>query len=522
MLSRLKSVHSLEPPRRPRSRISILPKASRTNEIARFAIETNLRLRFNPNKKQTGEWMMSRMKDLGPAFVKLGQFFSTRNDLFGKEVAVELSKLQDAIEPESFDLIQKTLQSEFNTDQMNHIIDIQAVPIASASIGQVHRATLRTEGTLKEVVIKVQKTNIGEMIRNDIRALKEAVGLGRYTNNRQSTEVMVVLDQYEAFISAELDFRSEMKHMQRFRKMFAQMPWVRIPRVYSNYSTEKVIVMEYVPSIKISDTQRLREANINTAEQCTRIVDAFIYMMTEHGYIHCDPHPGNIGVMANGDAIVLYDFGNVVQLTKAFRQSIPNLLFAIVQQDVDEFLELLIQLKIIYLPQDTDKAELKDFFTYFFNYLKTLDLTNFRMSVMSNQMLNDVNSRVSFTIDNNFLSLFRVFSLLDGTCASLDPEFNYVQAIQPYTETLVGDLGFVESRVRRDVSKIQSIPGMFRETDASIVRINRRVQMIQSTMDETRMLLLLAVLSNVVPFETNWMTSVPIVLYLMYKYVRKN
>jgi len=300
------------------------------------------------------------------------------------------------------------------------------------------------------------------------------------------------------------------------------MPWVRIPRVYSNYCTEKVIIMEYIPSIKISDTERLRDANIDTAAQCTRIVDAFIYMMTEHGYIHCDPHPGNIGVMANGDAIVLYDFGNVVQLSKDFRKSIPNLLFAIVQQDVDEFLELLIQLKIIYLPEHTDKAELKEFFTYFFRYLKTLDLNNFRMSVMSNQMLNDVNSKVSFTIDNNFLSLFRVFSLLDGTCAALDPNFNYVQAIQPFTETLVSDLTFVESRVRRDVSKIQSIPGMFRETDASIVRINRRVQMIQSSMDETRILLMLTVLLNVVPFDTNWITSIPIVLYLMYKTVRRN
>jgi len=305
-----------------------------------------IRLKFNPNKTQTGEWMMTRMKNLGPAFVKLGQFFSTRNDLFGKEVAVELSKLQDNIEPENFDLIMKTLKTEFTSQQMGHLIDIQPIPIASASIGQVHRAKLRTEGMIKEVVIKVQKTNIGDMIRNDIRSLKDVIGLGKYTNNRQSTEVMVVLDQYEAFISAELDFRSEMKHMQRFRKIFAQMPWIRIPRVYSNYCTEKVIIMEYVPSIKISDTERLRNANINTAEQCTRIVDAFIYMMTDHGYIHCDPHPGNIGVMANGDAIVLYDFGNVVQLTKDFRNSIPNLLFAIVQQDVDEFLELLIQLKI--------------------------------------------------------------------------------------------------------------------------------------------------------------------------------
>lgn len=503
-------------------RKTMVSRASRTNEIARFAIETNFRLKLNPNKTQTGEWMMTKMKNLGPAFVKLGQFFSTRNDLFGKEVAVELSKLQDNIEPENFDLILNTLNDEFSPQQMSHLIDIQPIPIASASIGQVHRAKLRSEGTIKDVVIKVQKTNIGDMIRNDIRSLKDVVGLGKYTNNRQSTEVMVVLDQYEAFISAELDFRSEMKHMQRFRKIFAQMPWVRIPRVYSNYCTEKVIIMEYVPSIKISDTQRLHDANIDTAEQCTRIVDAFIYMMTEHGYIHCDPHPGNIGVMANGEAIVLYDFGNVVQLTKDFRNSIPNLLFAIVQQDVDEFLELLIQLKIIYLPEDTDKAELKEFFTYFFRYLKTLDLNNFRMSVMSNQMLNDVNSRVSFTIDNNFLSLFRVFSLLDGTCAALDPNFNYVQAIQPFTETLVSDLTFVESRVRRDVSKIQSIPGMFRETDASIVRINRRVQMIQSSMDETRVLLMLTVLLNVVPFETNWITSIPIVLYLIYKMVRRS
>ena len=521
MQCHLKSLSSpLGQPRWVRKRL--ITHASRTNEIARFAIETNVRLKFNPNKTQTGEWMMTRMKNLGPAFVKLGQFFSTRNDLFGKEVAVELSKLQDNIEPENFDLIMKTLKTEFTSQQMGHLIDIQPIPIASASIGQVHRAKLRTEGMIKEVVIKVQKTNIGDMIRNDIRSLKDVIGLGKYTNNRQSTEVMVVLDQYEAFISAELDFRSEMKHMQRFRKIFAQMPWIRIPRVYSNYCTEKVIIMEYVPSIKISDTERLRNANINTAEQCTRIVDAFIYMMTDHGYIHCDPHPGNIGVMANGDAIVLYDFGNVVQLTKDFRNSIPNLLFAIVQQDVDEFLELLIQLKIIYLPENTDKAELKEFFTYFFRYLKTLDLNNFRMSVMSNQMLNDVNSRVSFTIDNNFLSLFRVFSLLDGTCAALDPNFNYVQAIQPFTESLVSDLTFVESRVRRDVSKIQSIPGLFRETDASIVRINRRVQMIQSSMDETRMLLMLTVLLNVIPFDTNWVTSGPIVLYLMYKTVRRN
>lgn len=505
-----------------RGRIHQPIKCNRTIDIARFVIESRVRLTFQKDKTDVGIWMTQRMKQLGPAFVKLGQFFSTRNDIFGKEVANQLAGLQDRTDIESYDMILNILQTEFNEEQLQKITSIEEVPIASASIGQVHKASLKLKNGLnQDIVIKVQKTGVGEMIRNDIVSLKSIIAISKFIQSRQSNEVLIILDQYDAFISAELDFRSEMKHMQRFRKIFAQTPEICIPKVYSNYCTEKIIVMEYVPSIKITNIEELQKVNIDSSIQCTRIINAFLYMITEHGYIHCDPHPGNIGVLENGESIVLYDFGNVVQLTKEFQESIPTILFAIVQQDVDEFLELLINLKIINIPPNTESEELKAFFTYFFNYLKTLDLNDFRESIVSNQLLNDVNSNVSFKINNDFLSLFRVFSLLDGTCIKLDPNFNYFSAIQPYTENLLGDMRFMESRMQRDLKRIQAIPTMFRESDIRILKINRQIIQTQSTIEETRILMFLSMAVYVVHPEVSWLMASTLVSYSLYKYYDK-
>lgn len=497
-------------------------KCSRTFDIVKFVVESRVRLTFQKNKNITGTWMTQSMKNLGPAFIKLGQFFSTRSDIFGKDVTNELSKLQDNTDSESYNTILNILQNEFTQEQLDNITSIEEVPIASASIGQIHRAKLKLKnGTIKDVVIKVQKPRVGEMIRNDILALKNIVSISKFIQTRQSNEILIILDQYDAFISAELDFRSEMKHMQRFRKIFEQTSEVCIPKVYSKYCTEKVIIMEYVPSIKITNIDELKKVKIDTSLQCTRIINAFLFMITEHGYIHCDPHPGNIGVLENGESIVLYDFGNVVQLTKEFQQSIPTILFAIVQQDVDEFLGLLINLKIINIPPNTDSEELKSFFTYFFNYLKTLDLNDFRESIVSNQLLNDVNSNVSFKINNDFLSLFRVFSLLDGTCIKLDPEFNYYTSIQPYTENLLGDMRFMESRMQRDLKRIQSIPTMFRDSDTKILKMNRQIIQTQSTIEESRILMCLSLVVYTFNSEISWIMASCIVSYSLYKYYNK-
>jgi len=468
------------------------PYKARTTEnstfkIWKFAIEFQARYQFQKDKRQVGIWMRDELVSLGPAFVKIGQFLSTRIDVFGKDITDRLGELQDQISPYPFEAIEPVLNEEYNGNYKDIFSYVDPIPIASASIGQVHKAVLKKSN--QTIVLKIQKPDIETEIKNDLMTLMSINQIFTKFGFQQAKDFDAILTQYKQFLANEVNYQKEARFMMYFRRKLIDKQ-VYIPKPLAQ-STSRVLVMEYVESIKINDLASFNQLPFDKTELAKRLVQLFLYQIIDIGSVHCDPHPGNIGVRKNGD-IVLYDFGNVVQLTDNFRSKINNLVFSIYQKDTDEFLDLLLELKIIEPKDNFDVLELKAFFNYFFDYLETLDFDQLRGAIQNKDLFIDTDIQVN--VDPDFLSLFRVFSLIDGTCSLLDPQFNYILALAPYSENLFMNADFLNYRVRKDIEKLSSYPRMLKNTDQNILRVSQRFTKINTQFNQFRIFTVLILL----------------------------
>lgn len=444
-----------------------------------------------------GEWLKDELVALGPAFIKMGQFVSTRSDVLPKGINEELKKLQDNITPTPFEDIQTVLMEEYGSLYESLFVRFDPTPIASASIGQVHRAILR-KGNIP-VVVKIQKPHVDEQIRSDLAILKGICQFFKFlTLNGRATEFESILQQYEDFLSGELDYLTEKDHMLLFKSELESVMSVVVPTPYPDCSTRRVLVMEDVPSVKITDIlsrPEKRGVTKSGEEMANELVDVFLYQIICCGIVHCDPHPGNIGVDASG-RLVLYDFGNVADLGETFKSKVRQLVVAVYQKDVDEFIELLLAMKILQISEPMEVLELKEFFIYVFDYLEQVDFQKLRSSILDNDVLKNSNLKVK--IEPQFLSLFRVFSLLDGTCLSLNPNFSYLPVLQPYFEDILRDFEFMDYRMRRDVQKLTAFPKMIQNTENNILQINRRMERVNNQYQNIQYMVFgFALLSNI-------------------------
>jgi ubiquinone biosynthesis protein len=452
------------------------------NKVIRFIGESQIRYNYQ-NKAKFGKWIKTELSSMGPAFIKLGQFLSTRRDLFTKEVINELSLLQDDIVPTPFEDIVKILETSSNISVDNIFSKLEEKPLASASIGQVHIGYLRSNN--KKVAVKIQKPDVALSIRQDLETLRKITRLFKYVASKQTLEAERLLDQYEKYLEAELDYEKEVEYMLRFKKLLEEQP-VIIPGVYAKLSSRQVLVMEYVESIKITDITMLRKKGFNTKNIARNLVECFIYQMTKMNYIHCDPHPGNIGVTLDGLKLVLYDYGNIVCLNKNFKSTLSQLIFSIYQKDINEFVELLVRLDVIEVSNEEDIYEIKEFFVYFFNYLETLDSQVLKQSLISGDLTG--NFKDNLKINPDYMSLFRVFSLLDGTCSTLDSNFNYIEVLQPISEEMMNDMEFINSRVQKDIDKLRGYPKQIQTTDRNIAKMQKKITTVNEKLQQTQIL----------------------------------
>jgi predicted unusual protein kinase regulating ubiquinone biosynthesis (AarF/ABC1/UbiB family) len=452
--------------------------------VWKFVIDLQLKLTFDKNKEQIGIWMKEEITQLGPAFIKLGQFISTRQGIFGKEISKELSKLQDDITQIPAEIIRETLSLSLGLPVDQIFASFTDECIGSASIGQVHRASLLTKSRgIEQVAVKVQKPNIAELIHQDLDTMRNMVQAAIFIGNPRASEFNNILAEYERFLSAELDYSKELDNMVLFYAITKDLP-VRIPRVYRSLSRQNIIVMEYLPSIKLTDSDTLAKNNIDTVATANILINVFLNQIIKKGVVHCDPHPGNLGILEDGKTLVLYDFGNIIQFSQNFKDNLSQLIFSVVQKDVNEFVDLLIQLEIIIIYDEAEIAEIKSFFVYFFKYLDTLDFSSLKASIVQDEI--QTQFQENLRINPDFMSLFRVFSLLDGTCLKLDPNFSYITALDPYNQELLRDISFIDFRARKDLQKLTSYSRTIQTTDTNIIKMQRRVKIIGEEFQQTQ------------------------------------
>lgn len=447
-------------------------KLGKIKNIAKYGIEFEcLRSVRKVDNKFIGNWLKSKLTTLGPTFIKIGQFMSTRKDIFGEDFTNELKELQDNVVP--FDL-----KAEMNNNTLSIMDDFQEIdytPLASASIGQVHKATLKN-GEL--VVIKVKRPGITETIKDDFELVLYLFSIFRKLFDSQRVkEIEVLFQEYYKILIDEIDFEKERQNMKKFSTMFAKTPWIKIPNLYEKYSTSDVITMEYVPAIKIDNQNELKSLGFNRALIADKLIESFIVQIVDNGLVHIDPHPGNVGITKNGK-IVFYDFGMVINLDNKLKDNFNSFLLAIYEKDVDDLCKIAIDLELVSL-ETSDIGSFKNFLFFFLSYINTLDVNNFKVSY-----LEKIDSeQVNFMLSSKFIMLSRGITILEGICKDLDPNFTYLRTLEPYVNKYMINLEYFEKKAQRDLQNIQGDNKKASKTEiqldmlqGNIKKLNRQIE----------------------------------------------
>jgi predicted unusual protein kinase regulating ubiquinone biosynthesis (AarF/ABC1/UbiB family) len=410
---------------------------------------------YKQNDKTIGNILCNELKTLGPTFVKIGQFISTRSDIFGTEFTNELKELQDKalpMTPEDIQFLKQPLQ-----DQLDMISD---EPIAAASIGQVHYGKLK-DG--RPVAIKFKRRNIEETIKSDFSMLLAVIKVVKaFVSERQIMELEVSLTQYYELLIEEINYKKEIENMKLFAKQFKKTKWVKVPVPYEKYCTNDVIVMEYVPSIKINDLQQIKQLDLNNEIIAEKLIECFFIQVVNNGFVHIDPHPGNVGVMEEGK-IVFYDYGMFVKLDGIMKDNLKKLFLAMYDRDIDAVCELLITLDIV-IVEPAKKPYFKKFIASFLTYIDNLNVNDFRLSYIDKIDLDET----QFLISSKYLLLLRGIAILEGVCKTLNPNFNYRDVLDPFISEFTFDLQYLERRGTRDLERFTKTPDKVLTSEISL------------------------------------------------------
>lgn len=385
-------------------------------------IEIGLGFRTIPVKDR-GKWLRQALDGAGPTYVKIGQFISNRPDIFGKEFSKDLAPLRDNVTPVAFD--------EFRSKIPQGITNVDEKPIASASIAQVHRGKLKD----RNIVLKFKRPGIEAQIKEDLDLIRNGASLLSLIPNFGMEFMNPWLKEFEQGLLSELDFKKEIKNISFFRDVYRDREDVKIPRPYSKLSNEDVIVMDYTPSTAI---QRPFKAE--------RLINMFLEQLLYEGVIHGDLHTGNIGVQTRNNSIVLYDFGNIIKITPQYKTAIRDFVYGVQTSNVDAVIDNMILMGMTV----RDKEVTKIFVKQYFEYLNTLDIRSF---TINSPEIREKASKVPVELDPTTLVILRTYSLLEGLCKELDPEFSYSSIIQKNVETLFLDIEYILYRIDKDSNR---------------------------------------------------------------------
>ena len=370
------------------------------------------------------------LEELGPTFVKLGQVLSTRVDMFPPHWIAEFEKLHNQVPAVPYEVLHPYLVQAIGGEPAEVFAEFSTAPLAAASVAQVHRATLK-DGT--RVVVKIRRPGIENVIAADLRILEHAAKLleSEMPDSRRYDPVHMVA-QFGRSLNRELDLAKEARNIDQFARNFADDPNVEIPRVYWEFTNNRVNVQEEIVGLAGGDNDRLRAAGLDPRALAARGADTVLRMVLEHGYFHADPHPGNV-LFLPANRIGMIDFGMVGILTSPRRHQIVDLLHALTRKDEQRLLQVLLDWSgesltdedrlaydVAELLQSYDNLQLKD--------VKLGELLNDVTAVMRD---NDLILPADLTL------LFKTLITLEGLGQQLDPEFHMVDNVTPFVERII-------------------------------------------------------------------------------------
>ncbi|MDT3707492.1 MAG: AarF/UbiB family protein [Thiobacillus sp.] len=370
------------------------------------------------------------LEELGPTFVKLGQVLATRVDMFPPHWIAEFEKLHSRVPAVPYENLRPDLMAAIGGEPTEVFAEFDPVPLAAASIAQVHRATLK-DGT--RVVVKMRRPGIENVIRADLRILEHAAKLleSEVPDSRRYDPVHIV-SQFGRSLNRELDLAKEARNIDQFARNFSDEPRVKIPRVYWEFTNNHVNVQEEIVGIEGVDLAKLRAAGLDPRLLAARGADAVLRMVLEHGHFHADPHPGNVLFLPD-NRIGMIDFGMVGMLTNPRRNQIVDLLYALIRKDEQGLLQVLLDWSG---DSVTDENRLAYDVAELLQSYDDLKLKDVKLGAL----LNDITAMMR---DNNLVLpadltlLFKALITLEGLGQQLDPEFHMIDHVTPFVEHII-------------------------------------------------------------------------------------
>ena len=442
--------------------------------IGRVLAPGLVKLRFSSAeiiRATPAERVRMAVEELGPTFIKLGQILSTRADIFPPDLIRELEKLQDTVPPTPFPLIQSQVELELKRPLQELFATFDPVPVASASLGQVHLATLAGG---QEVAVKVFRPGIDKVVEVDLDILLQAAALAqKRTDWGQYYDVLSLAQEFANTLRQEQNYEQEGHNMDRFRQIFADDPSVRVPFVYWETTTRRVLTMERLEGVKITDLDGLEQAGLDPAVVARRNINILLRAVLKEGFFHADPHAGNFAVLP-GEVIGMMDFGIMGHLDPAARLGLIQLFVGLFRGDADRSVQALSSLGIATraadkraLTRDMERLKLQ----YYGLELEKIRAQTFVGDLMGVAFANRLR------MPSNLILVFKTIAMLEGISLTLDPNINVFQEVEPYVRDAILEL-------ESPFSRIKNLTEQLRESTEATLLLPRQIHALFEQMED--------------------------------------
>ena len=410
------------------------------------------------NLSELNRWERIKMvvEELGPTFIKFAQVLSNRPDVLPIQLIKEFEKLQDQVNPIPFSEILELIEQETGLKKVQLFDWLEEEPVGSASIGQVHKAKLRT-GEL--VAVKVQKPGIKKIINTDLDILREFIkSTEGYFVKNGVVNPLEVLDTFRKTIQKELNYRIEAKNIIDFTKIAAKLKNIEIPKVLQEYSTEQLLITTFLEGCKIIDVDQLDEWGVNKKEIIENGFSAYVKQIFSFGIFHADPHPGNILVTKEGQ-INLVDFGMMGRMSNSMRTDFSGIFIGIANQDPRTVAINLYQLAID--SRIDDFKELEFDISLMLEEIGSLDNESMELSRISDQ-LQQLIYKHRVRLPGSIFMVLRALIILEGIKKQLHPELDIFKIIKPYSGRLLREYLTPKNLIPNLISSSREISGLFK------------------------------------------------------------
>jgi predicted unusual protein kinase regulating ubiquinone biosynthesis (AarF/ABC1/UbiB family) len=376
-------------------------------------------------RRRTAKLVKQALIEMGATFIKLGQFLSVRKDIISEELAEELVSLQDRVPPFDYESLCQTIERELGAPPEKLFKEFEVTPIASASIGQVHRARLQ-DG--RAVVVKVQRPDLSDIFYRDLGYMRLIAKIGPVIRPSQDWSGWLALsDEFGRTLFEEIDYIKEGRNADRIRQILKDQKTLRVPRVFWKLTGRKVLTLEYLPGVKIDNKEEIARQGIDPVAIGNNLVAAYMEQVLMHGFFHADPHAGNLAVGPDG-RIVIYDFGMIGEISQSQREAILGCIAAVINMHPDELIKNLATLGIVKegAKQESMVRAVQPFIEYYKGkQIKELDFSDLEHDI--DQIAMDR----SLKLPPSLAYLLRTGSSLEGIARSLHPNFSFVEAAKP-------------------------------------------------------------------------------------------